>query len=52
MLFVPCSIYCWSNVCQDSNITRGVLFGKVASFFVLLNKFKKVIYVKNLYNFG
>ena len=52
MLFVSRSIYRWSNVCRDLNITRGVLFGNVASFFVLLNKFKKVIYVKNLYNFG
>ena len=41
MLFVPCSIYRWSNVCRDLNITRGVLFGNVASFFCFIEQVQK-----------
>ena len=41
MLFVPCSIYSWSNVCQGSNITRGALFGNAASFFCFIEQVQK-----------
>ena len=41
MLFVSRSIYRWSNDCQDLNITRGVLFGNVASFFCFIEQVQK-----------
>lgn len=41
MLFVSRSIYRWSNVCRDLNITRGVLFGNVASFFCFIEQVQK-----------